>query len=105
MSQDPTLDAPRRSLYLVLFGLFLFSVLLRVGLTLNRELDMDEFQHLHSAWMVSRHYLVYRDFWEPHTPLLYYLLSPHFHSASEGPGLVFAARVIMSCTAFAILYL
>src|SRR5918911_3424541 len=99
MSQDSALDTPRHPLYLVLFCLFLLSIILRAALTLNRELDMDEFEHLHSAWMVSRHYLIYRDFWQPHTPLLYYLLSPLFHSVREGPGLVLAARVIMSCTA------
>jgi Dolichyl-phosphate-mannose-protein mannosyltransferase len=105
MSQNPTSRAPRRLVYLVVFCLLLFSVVLRVALTLNRELDMDEFQHLHSAWMVSRHYLIYRDFWEPHTPLLYYLLLPFFHFFREGAGLVLAARAAVSLTAFGILFM
>ncbi|MDQ3744123.1 MAG: glycosyltransferase family 39 protein [Acidobacteriota bacterium] len=103
MSQNPASHAPRRLIYLAVFCLLLFSVVLRVALTLNRELDMDEFQHLHSAWMISRHYLIYRDFWEPHTPLLYYLLLPLFHLFREGAGLVLAARAAVSFTAFGIL--
>jgi hypothetical protein len=113
MSQDPTPetpsqrlthDSPRRLLYLILSGLLLFSVVLRVALTFNRELDMDEFQHLHTTWMLSRHFLIYKDFWEPHTPLLYYLMLPLFHFFKEGPGLVLAARVLLSLSAFGILF-
>jgi hypothetical protein len=112
MSQDPTpetpsqmltRDSPRRLLHLIIFGLLLLSVVLRVALTLNRELDMDEFQHLHTTWMLSRHFLIYKDFWEPHTPLLYYLLLPLFHLFKEGPGLILAARALLSFSALGIL--
>lgn len=108
-STKVNLDPPNRSLerlvYLGLFGLFLISIIFRVALTLNREVDIDEFQHLHAAWMVSRHYMLYRDFWENHTPLFYYLLIPLFHFVREGTWLVIVARIIMSCTAFVILFL
>jgi hypothetical protein len=96
-------DSSHRLLYFAVSALLLFSVVLRVALTLNRELDMDEFQHLHTAWMLSRHYLIYKDFWEPHTPLLYYLLLPLFPLFKEGPGLVLAARAALSFSAFGIL--
>ncbi|HEV7858639.1 MAG TPA: glycosyltransferase family 39 protein [Pyrinomonadaceae bacterium] len=103
----PTINSSRRDLYLYLglLGLFLFSIILRGALTLNREIDIDEFQHLHAAWMVSQHYVIYKDFWENHTPLFYYLLLPLFRLCREGPFLVLIARVIMSCTACGILYL
>src|SRR3984893_9030851 len=94
-----------RFVYLGLFGLLLLSLVYRLALTLNREIDIDEFQHLHAAWMVSRHYLLYRDFWENHTPLFYYLLIPLFRLVPEGPGLVILARMIMSSMAFGILAL
>jgi len=55
--------------------------------------------------MVSQHYVLYKDFWENHTPLFYYLLLPLFRLCREGPFLVLLARVVMSCTAFGILYL
>ena len=108
-SAKVNIDPPSRSLerlvYLGLFGLFLISIVFRVALTLNREVDIDEFQHLHAAWMVSRHYMLYRDFWENHTPLFYYLLIPLFRLVREGPRLVIVARIIMSCAAFVILVL
>ena len=95
----------RRLLYLGLICLFVFSLVLRAELTLNREVDIDEFQHLHAAWMVSQHYVLYRDFWENHTPLFYYLLLPLFRLCREGPGLVLTARIIMSSTGMGILCL
>lgn len=105
MSDSLAAGSFRRPLYLALFALFLFSILLRGALTLNRELDIDEFQQLHAAWMVSQHYVLYKDFWENHTPLFYYLLLPLFRFCREGPGLVLLARLIASLTAFGILSL
>jgi hypothetical protein len=105
MSRYLTIHTVRRSLYLGLFIAFLFSIILRGALTLNREIDIDEFQHLHVAWMVSQHYLIYKDFWENHTPLFYYLLLPLFRFCKEGPNLVLLVRVITSLSAFGILYL
>lgn len=101
-SNDPANNWPR-FLWPALFGLLLFSILLRLALTLNKQVDIDEFQHLHAAWMVSQHYQLYRDFWENHTPLFYYFLIPLFRFCREGSGLVIAARLIMSFSAFAIL--
>ena len=105
MSDYLASSSRRRSLFLLLLCLFLFALVLRVALTLNREVDIDEFQHLHSAWMVSQHYVLYRDVWENHTPLFYYLLLPLFRFCREGPGLVLAARVITSFAALGILLL
>src|SRR5450432_3532550 len=93
----------RRSLFLVLLCLFLFALVLRVALTIDREVDIDEFQHLHSAWMLSQHYVLYRDVWENHTPLFYYLLLPLFRWCREGPDLVLTARLITSFAAMGIL--
>lgn len=95
----------RRVLSLLLLCLFLFAFVLRVSLTLNREIDIDEFQHLHAAWIVSHHYVLYRDVWENHTPLLYYLLTPLFRYCREGPGLVLTVRVITSVAGLAIVLL
>ena len=96
---------PHRFLYFGLPGSFLLSIIVRAALTLNREVDIDEFEHLHAGWMMSHHYLIYRDFWENHTPLFYYLLLPLFRLCREGPGLVVAARIIMSLAALGILLL
>src|SRR6266849_6755356 len=104
-SHSPTSKISKRFLYLVVFLLLACSLVLRQALALNREIDIDEFQHLHAAWMVSQQYLIYKDFWENHTPLFYYLLLPLFRLCREGPGLVLIARAIMSFTALGILTL
>ena len=100
---DDWLPPNGRWFYPGVFVLFLFSTVVRLALTLNRELDVDEFEHLHAAWMVSRHFLPYRDFFENHTPLFYYLLLPLFRIFAEGPALVIFVRIIMSLSAFGIL--
>ncbi|MCU1265559.1 MAG: hypothetical protein JWM21_1877 [Acidobacteria bacterium] len=105
LNTSPASGSLERFVYFGLFCLFLISVIIRLALTLNREIDIDEFQHLHAAWMVSQHYVLYRDFWENHSPLFYYLLMPLFHFVREGSTLVIAARIIMSGTAFVILVL
>lgn len=105
MGYDSSNNTLPRSLFVGLFCFFLLSVIIRASLTINREIDIDEFQHLHAAWMISQHYILYKDFWENHTPLFYYLLLPLFRFCREGPGLVLLARVIMFFTSFAILYL
>jgi 4-amino-4-deoxy-L-arabinose transferase-like glycosyltransferase len=50
----------------------------RIPLLAHRIFDPDELQHVHDAWCVSRGMLLYRDFFEHHTPFYYYLLSPFF---------------------------
>src|SRR5947208_12140838 len=44
----------------------------------RQKFDQDEFQHLHSAWYISKGFLPYRDFFQHHTPLYYFLLAPFF---------------------------
>src|SRR6267154_266877 len=38
----------------------------------------DEFEHLHAAWSFSKGLVPYRDFFEHHTPWLYFFLVPFF---------------------------
>ena len=45
-------------------------------LVVNRWWCVDELEHLHATWCVAQGQLPYRDFFEHHTPLLYYLLAP-----------------------------
>jgi hypothetical protein len=105
MGDYSTTHPLRRTLYLGLLGVFLFSIVLRAALTVNRELDIDEFQHLHAAWMVSQHCAIYKEFWANHTPLFYYLLLPLFRFCREGSRLVLTVRMIMSLSGLGILVL
>jgi hypothetical protein len=65
-------------LYLTAFILILIAYGLRLWLLKVRFFDPDEFQHLHSAWYISKGMLPYRDYFEHHTPLLHLLLAPFF---------------------------
>ena len=52
---------------------------LQLALVPIRHFDPDEFQHLHSAWCISKGMLPYKDYFEHHTPFLHFLLAPCFH--------------------------
>jgi len=41
-----------------------------------RAFDPDEFQHLEMAWLIATHAVPYKDFFEHHTPLYHFLISP-----------------------------
>jgi Dolichyl-phosphate-mannose-protein mannosyltransferase len=89
--------------YRVVFGFLFSSLVIRIFLTWNRSFNADEFQHLHASWMVSSGYFPYRDFWENHTPLLYYFLAPAFPLFGEGVSLIFILRGFFSAVALLII--
>ncbi|PWU24815.1 MAG: hypothetical protein C5B48_04455 [Candidatus Rokuibacteriota bacterium] len=76
---------------------------LGIAMIAHATLDPDESQHLHAAWLVGQGQVPYADFWEHHTPLLYYALAPVTRAFAERPAVYFAGRVIMSLTAVATL--
>ena len=51
---------------------------LQLALVPIRHFDPDEFQHLYSAWCISKGMLPYKDYFEHHTPFLHFLLAPCF---------------------------
>jgi hypothetical protein len=55
---------------------FLAMVVLRVLYLRRGEIIVDEFQHLHAAYLVAAGQTPYVDFFEHHTPLFYYLVAP-----------------------------
>jgi len=59
-----------------------------------RVYDPDEFEHLHAAWCVAHDQVPYRDFFEHHGPLTYYLLAPVVRWAGDSPGLLTAHRAL-----------
>ena len=56
---------------LLLFGL-------AVILALVKRFNVDEFEHIHSAWYIHRGALPFRDFFQHHHPLLWPMLVPIF---------------------------
>jgi hypothetical protein len=79
--------------------------ILRLGALLNLAVDPDESQHLHAAWLVAQGQVPYRDFWEHHPPLFYWLAAPLAGGVPEGPALYLVARAVMGLAAAAGLWL
>lgn len=99
-----TLSPKFRIFYGIVLVLIGFSLLIRGYLLANRWLGPDETQHLHATWAVTQGQLPYHDFWENHTPLLYYCLSPLILLLDEGVEIIFIARGIMFLLVLGILY-
>jgi len=70
--------APGFTLYVIVFLLVAIPYACRFWLLQTRLFDQDEFEHLHGAWLVSKGFLPYRDYFEHHTPLFHFLLAPVF---------------------------
>jgi hypothetical protein len=85
----------------VAIGLAIFRV---ATLTLHRQFDTDEFEHIQAAWLMSRGLVIYRDFFEHHPPLLYLVVGPLVRAGGELDRLV-AARLAMVPFAIAIVAL
>jgi hypothetical protein len=77
------------------------ALLLRAGFAANGPVDADESQHLHAAWLVGEGRVPYRDFWEHHSPLMYYAVAPLTRAFTDSPRVYLAARVGMIITALA----
>jgi 4-amino-4-deoxy-L-arabinose transferase-like glycosyltransferase len=81
------------------------AVLVWVGTVANTALDPDESQHLHAAWLVGQGQAPFAEFWEHHSPLLYYLLAPLTRGLADSPAVYFGGRALMALTAAAALCL
>lgn len=68
---------------------------LRAWVVMTAHIDPDESQHLHAAWLVASGRVPYRDFWENHTPLFYYLLAPLTRWFADRPAVYTAGRAVM----------
>lgn len=80
----------------VAIGLILFVLLvaLRVAYLRRAEIVVDEFQHLHAAYLVSQGQTPYVDFFEHHTPLFYYVAAPLLRLSGLDFSTVLSARFL-----------
>jgi hypothetical protein len=69
-------------------------LLSRVWFVTHRALDLDEFEHAHAAWSVSRGLLPYRDFFEHHPPAFYLLSAPLFGNPAVATSAPAAVRAL-----------
>jgi hypothetical protein len=76
---------------------------LGAAMVAHANLDPDESQHLHAAWLIAQGRVPYADFWEHHMPSLAYALAPITRWFADQPRVYFAGRVVMGVTAVATL--
>jgi len=69
-------------------------LLSRLWFVTHRALDLDEFEHAHAAWSVSRGLLPYRDFFEHHPPAFYLLSAPLFRDPAVATSAPTAIRAL-----------
>ena len=60
------------------FGVIIsfFVVLSALRIFYAKNYLVDTYEHIHASWLVSTGLVPYRDFFEHHHPLLWYVLSP-----------------------------
>ncbi len=95
-------DWQRCVLVLTLLGLIVSLYLMRLRMLETLVIDPDEFEHLHVAWCMAKGLVPYRDFFEHHTPWLYFLIQPfiRFYATDTNPNdavafIFFARRMAM----------
>lgn len=79
------------AVYIILGIFFLLSLFSFI----HRFFDHDEFEHIHSAWYIARGYVPYVDFFQPHHPLLWFLLAPFIRLFGESLILLYIGRMFM----------
>ncbi len=76
-------------------ALIVLALALRVPLLVHAPLGDDEGEHLHAAWAITQGQVPYRDFWQSHPPLFYYLMAPVFTLMGEDLRIIYVGRGLM----------
>jgi len=75
--------------------LILLALAIRVPLLVNIKLEPDETEHLYPAWAIAHGQVPYKDFWQLHPPLFYYLMAPLFTLMGDDLRIIYVARGLM----------
>jgi hypothetical protein len=78
-----------------LFVLLAILALLILSLSVNRIFSEDEVEHMHASWYVHNGQVPYRDFFEHHHPLFWFLLAPLIAICGEGLVVLAVARLLV----------
>lgn len=79
----------------LLTGLLVLLVALFLATACFQDFDYDEFEHIHTAWLISQGQIPYSDFYQNHHPLLWGLLWPLIAIVGETSSVLFPARGLM----------
>lgn len=84
----------KKSFPLLLAFLVLTSTGVLIWYAYNHFLNADEREHLYASYLIMHHQLPYRDFFEHHHPLLWYLLAPFLPFFDNTPNVWYILRTI-----------
>jgi hypothetical protein len=88
--------------FLICALILIFALLFFQSVT--RQFNIDEFEHVHAAWYVQTGHVPYRDFFQNHNPLLYYLMAPVLSVSGDSPGSLILLRLIFFLLTVAIAF-
>ena len=77
---------------LPLLGWFLF---LTINLSFYKYYSIDEFQYSHGAWLVSKGFVPFKDFFDHHFPFIHQVLSIPFMFLGDNPNNIYYLRLCM----------
>ncbi len=80
------------------------GVVLAVAVASGRGFQPDEVEHLHAAYELRAGQMIYRDFYQPHNPMLHLVLRPWI-DIEDAPGSYRRGRLIALLAVFATLVL
>lgn len=94
-----------KSLFLKYFilGLGLLEAVLAGYVFYFNYMCMDHAEHLHAAWLIWQGKVPYRDFFEHHNPLLWYVLAPIVAAFYRNALIIYISRAI-SVLAYAVFF-
>lgn len=74
--------------------LFLFGCTFFVRIFHGYGFIIDTFEHIHSSWLISTGKVPYRDFFEHHNPLLWYLFAPFTQIFYRDINIIYIVRFL-----------
>ncbi|MBO5442147.1 MAG: glycosyltransferase family 39 protein, partial [Alphaproteobacteria bacterium] len=92
MQEEPNNKMYLRLLFCIFTFLFVVFALLRAFNALGFYFDTHE--HIHSSYLISQGLVPYRDFFEHHHPLLWYLLCPLVFGFGRDAAVIYAGRLV-----------
>ncbi|MEI6614488.1 MAG: glycosyltransferase family 39 protein, partial [Chrysiogenales bacterium] len=88
-----------------LFVILVVLALLTLSISVNRAFSEDEVEHIHASWYVQNGQVPYRDFFEQHHPLFWFLLAPLIAICGEGLLVLAIFRLLILLMAAGIAWL
>jgi hypothetical protein len=79
----------------ILFAILVVLALLTLSLAVNRAFSDDEIEHIHASWYVQNGQVPYRDFFEHHHPLFWFLLAPLIALCGQDLMVLAIARLLI----------